>query len=605
MGLLIKDNVIEIKNDSGNTKFSTNRLLSSIVFRQSGTINITDYNYQAPIIIKEHPAIVSDPEKYFMFISYNIYGGDINSQAETVNGMGSVLLGVYKDIDGYFAGSIILDFVSGSGVLTAKITKHVKGGAKIDWSGSNYQDAPNITINYAVQYCRFANNLVPVSQPLERLTASCLLVGGGGGGGGGSVGMSAGGGGAGEFKEFNTILEAERTYRIYVGYGGKGGGDLLNTGNGVAGEHTLFYNYTALGGAGGANGSTGGYFIGQGGLHSFGSGSGGSGNDQYWVEKGLYYDPGTGFILRFLDSVFYKTGVTDEPTQAGPAGGSINKPIRDYYSTLPSTEIVPTIGPGRTHAGGSGRWYNGGGGGGAGSAGVNGQIPGNRSRNDSGNVGGIGGSGYASSITGTSITYAAGGSGGTVGIIRAASIDGIGGEGGSALTPQGGNAVANTGSGGGGKGFSEIINDILTARSTGSGTTLVGGNSAAASGAFGGFFVHLFNTSFNNELAVGDVILIDEQVKTIVSITNDYTATVNTPFNPAITSRTLVRNLTRSRGHTGGDGGSGIIILKIPTPYTAVFSEGVVSQHITSVSGYNIYKITETKTIYENVQIKK
>jgi hypothetical protein len=42
----------------------------------------------------------------------------------------------------------------------------------------------------------------------------------------------------------------------------------------------------------------------------------------------------------------------------------------------------------------------------------------------------------------------------------------------------------------------------------------------------------------------------------------------------------------------GGSGGSGIIILKIPTPRTATFSAGVTSSLNTSVSGFNIYNIT-------------
>jgi hypothetical protein len=43
---------------------------------------------------------------------------------------------------------------------------------------------------------------------------------------------------------------------------------------------------------------------------------------------------------------------------------------------------------------------------------------------------------------------------------------------------------------------------------------------------------------------------------------------------------------------SGGTGGSGIVFLKIPNTYTATFSGGLTTTTITSVSGYNIYKVT-------------
>ena len=45
---------------------------------------------------------------------------------------------------------------------------------------------------------------------------------------------------------------------------------------------------------------------------------------------------------------------------------------------------------------------------------------------------------------------------------------------------------------------------------------------------------------------------------------------------------------------TGGPGGPGIVVLRVPDAYTASFSPVVTSTTITSVSGFNIYKVTES-----------
>lgn len=597
----LKDNILEIRS-GGALKFTTDRLLSSIVFRQSGTISVTDYNYQAPIVVKEHPAIVADPEKFFMFTSCNVFGGDINSEFETVNGMGSILLGVYKDIDGYFAGSMILDFVSTNGTLFAKITKNVKDGAKIDWSGINHSSAPSILIQYAIQYCRFASNLVPAPVPTETLTANCLLVGGGAGGGGGTLGMSAGGGGAGEVKEFSTVIAVDKSYNISVGEGGQGGGTYLHDGEGRPGTTTRFFSYTALGGAPGANGSVGGCFIGQGGLGSFGSGGGASGSDQNWFTANKVV--GSAVVGQYYSSRRYRIStstpyISDSPIEGGSAGGSINRP---YAGATGALAVNPTLAPGPTNRGGSGRWYNAGGGGGAGGPGGDVALPSNSSRDDPlTNQGGPGGLGYTSSITGTPTIYAAGGSGGTIGATPAASTDSIGGEGGSSTSTAGKDAVVNTGSGGGGKGCTvgELLKpSTITGLVTANSATITGRNATS-------IFLRLSNTTFLTDLSVGDKVLIDGQVREITNIANNYTATVDKPFNPAITTETALVNLTRSSGSVGGNGSRGILVLKIPTPYLASFSEGVIFEHITSVSGYNIYKVTETQTQYERVKIIK
>jgi hypothetical protein len=51
----------------------------------------------------------------------------------------------------------------------------------------------------------------------------------------------------------------------------------------------------------------------------------------------------------------------------------------------------------------------------------------------------------------------------------------------------------------------------------------------------------------------------------------------------------------------GSNGGSGVIILKIPDTRTATFSAGVTSSVSTSVPGYKIYTITATSTSSETV----
>jgi hypothetical protein len=52
---------------------------------------------------------------------------------------------------------------------------------------------------------------------------------------------------------------------------------------------------------------------------------------------------------------------------------------------------------------------------------------------------------------------------------------------------------------------------------------------------------------------------------------------------------------------TGGTGGSGVIIIKIPDTRTATFSGGVTSSLSTSVSGFKIYTVTATSTTSETV----
>ena len=51
----------------------------------------------------------------------------------------------------------------------------------------------------------------------------------------------------------------------------------------------------------------------------------------------------------------------------------------------------------------------------------------------------------------------------------------------------------------------------------------------------------------------------------------------------------------------GGNGGSGVVIIKIPDSRTATFSGGVTSSESTAVAGYKIYTVTATSTASETV----
>jgi hypothetical protein len=49
------------------------------------------------------------------------------------------------------------------------------------------------------------------------------------------------------------------------------------------------------------------------------------------------------------------------------------------------------------------------------------------------------------------------------------------------------------------------------------------------------------------------------------------------------------------------NGGSGVVIIKIPNTHSAIFSSGVTSSLSTSVVGFNIYTVTATSTTSETV----
>jgi hypothetical protein len=52
---------------------------------------------------------------------------------------------------------------------------------------------------------------------------------------------------------------------------------------------------------------------------------------------------------------------------------------------------------------------------------------------------------------------------------------------------------------------------------------------------------------------------------------------------------------------SGGAGGRGVVIIKIPDTRTATFSGGVTSSLSTAVSGFKIYTVTATSSTSETV----
>jgi len=230
------------------------------------------------------------------------------------------------------------------------------------------------------------------------LFSEVLIVGGGGSGGNWYY---AGGGGAGGVVS-TTVNIAAGTYSVIVGKGGVQTSNA-NLRRGINGENSSFLGLIAYGGGGGGSGASGG----PGSLNGAAGGCGGG---------GCVYDAGI-------------TGGAGTPGQ-GFAGGN---------------------GAGYPSANGAG---GAGGGGGAGGVGINGNQAASKS--------GDGGPGISSLITGEAKFYAGGG-GGAAGISSIATPgtggSGVGGNGALYNNNLGafnnGNAVQNTGSGGGGSHYTE------------------------------------------------------------------------------------------------------------------------------------------------------
>ena len=239
----------------------------------------------------------------------------------------------------------------------------------------------------------FSLSSMPIVSSVE------LLVVGGGGGGGAQVG---GGGGAGGLVYGTNYSLSTSNFLVTVGTGGAGSGQSpANPGN--YGNSSYFGSIIANGGGGG-------------GCH-------GSANRPASGNDGL-------------------TGGLGRPGGSGGGGGGDSSSIGQPGGSSNQSSYSGTTSYGNSGGTGRGTNWAGGGGGGAGGAGQS---------SPSASTGGVGGAGLQYSITGTSQFYAAGGggcynnSGGTTG--RAS---GIGGAGNGDTPNQDRDAVANTGSGGGG-----------------------------------------------------------------------------------------------------------------------------------------------------------
>jgi len=192
-----------------------------------------------------------------------------------------------------------------------------------------------------------------------------------------------------------------------------------------------------------------------------------------------------------------------------------------------------------------------GGGGGAGAVGANATSTAH----------GAGGIGVSSSISGTA-TYYAGGGGGAGAYNTPSGGAGGNGGGGAGAAPGSGpgtNGSANTGGGGGAA-------DAYWGQSHGGGGA---GGFRTNDGASGG------GASSESTLSV--------------SLGTTHTITVGAGGSGVGTSGTggISNKNTKS-----GAGGSGIVILKLPNIYTALFSSGLTTSLNTSVAGFHIYSVT-------------
>ena len=74
------------------------------------------------------------------------------------------------------------------------------------------------------------------------------------------------------------------------------------------------------------------------------------------------------------------------------------------------------------------------------------------------------------------------------------------------------------------------------------------------------------------------------------------------PENPTGNARDFVKTRIPIQVSRMGNGGSGIVVLKIPRAYSAVFSPGCTVANSTSVADYFVYSVTATSTTSETVK---
>lgn len=412
------------------------------------------------------------------------------------------------------------------------------------WANGGNGGSGIVVIRYPI-----AKNTDRWNKP-RKLDVQYLVIGGGGGGGS----THSGGAGAGGFKtnvpgQTNgggapldpafTAIEGV-LYPVIVGAGGVGGVENDQRIKATRGNDSQFAQILALGGAATLSGQQG---------QSFGGSGGGRGhtyNESHYYGPN-YYNPG-----------YPPNGYHGTP---GPQYG-----LSNFYGNDTKGKSVGLQGYVGGHGGDSlavvapftppfgvnnNSCHAGGGGGGAG--GVGGVVP-----NTSGGTNmGQGGAGLASPITGTPVVYAGGGGGSWhMGVFNPGSSPT------SSIASRG---AAHPGGGGGGDG----------AWSQGAPLYGVIGQAGTANrGGGGGGGCGQSNPNWGSSPNSG----------------------LNPPAIDAPTSPFLYY------GKYGGAGGSGIVILRCPREYSAVFSAGCTVANSTSVAGYFVYSVTATSTTSETVK---
>lgn len=703
MALQIRNNKIVIYEgpsagsaSTGNipkVKFDTSNPMPTLTFEIGGTYTISGYPNSNPgggvrsdvlqkILIMEHPSITNWADS-FIFPTLNIYGGMINNGDNTIVGIGTIMLDIWVEEPGWFAGSVILYFEPEPGKLYLVIKYGVSSPngkttlrntsarmLSFDTSSASIPLLNPIRIDYKVYYGRFTAQLANDYNVPTKSLVRALVVGGGGGGGGGSLGVAGGGGGGGEVVDFSkyyyndlaldlrvgsvtavyenwkpasnytagqVIKISDKFYRAKqahttgstVNYdlyqlakqlptsGGLGGGATFNNNYGERGANSYFAGVYAYGGSGGAGGDAGGY-DGTGFELAGGSGSGGSGyhadDSQIPTTEPAQNTlgviplnptiptPALGDAIAYNNSRYKR-----KETLGGPAG---TRSPDSFNNQTSETGLVY-----HANSGGKGKYDFGGGGGGAGGVGQDAEATGRQP--DEGKAG-DGGIGYESDITGISLHYGAGGGGGggrtdlSSGSIGLGGLGG-GGNGGERDQP-GGNALANTGGGGGGKGVNEYSAAVMSGWGKVEKTNLsviVGKQTHYTSEVSLGDTI-MFNNATRKVTAITDgTITVDrpfelpKQVNWISETTNQYTETEYAPGSDIIFGNWYtVHNVTKSIGYVGGNGGSGIVILRVPSDTVAEFTPDVVFTQITAGSD-KVYLVTETRTDYSTVTFRK
>jgi uncharacterized repeat protein (TIGR02543 family) len=155
----------------------------------------------------------------------------------------------------------------------ANITSNATGGA-ITYVGTNdgFNEVHTFTVSGNFKFTTSGSRQV-----------RALIVGGGGGGGGSGYPKAGGGGGAGGLLDVTPTINGNIDYIVTVGTGGRGGnGDSESTNGksspstdqGVTGNFSYFYEYTALGGGYGGPGQESRASDGNGGNGGSGGGGG-------------------------------------------------------------------------------------------------------------------------------------------------------------------------------------------------------------------------------------------------------------------------------------------------------------------------------------------